>query len=311
MKNYVYGLIGLICVTPVTLLADDDDREICTGSAPPILNVADFNGDGVVSDADIVIIRKVIEKENYYAFYDLNADGRLNRQDILKAKQDLGLRSQPTERFLAYMFHRNKQYQLIDTAEELSATGFAAITPALSGHGEHWDDFIQDGEADIWNPDGVNYSAESHTVKGMYWNKSAIPVFEQGATDYPTPGGQWQSQRVVGFADHPPRFTGSPDEKWHTHAGLCITAEGTFENPVISLNQHTTFEECQSLPSIYKDPNTNLNPWFNIWMLHAWMFDLNPNGVFAGTHPCADPNAPSESSINGDRPVPSFFQQHH
>ena len=48
----------------------------------------------------------------------------------------------------------------------------------------------------------------------------------------------------------------------------------------------------------------------NFWMLHVWLFDLNPNGVFGGTHPCVDPDAPPESSINGDREVPPFFAHH-
>jgi len=42
-------------------------------------------------------------------------------------------------------------------------------------------------------------------------------------------------------------------------------------------------------------------------MLHVWMFNLNPNGIFAGTHPDVDPDSVSEESLNGDREVPMFF----
>lgn len=311
MRKPIYTLAGLLCLAPVTLLADDEEQEICNGGVQPILSVADFNGDGTVTEKDITIIKKAVKKENYYAFYDVNLDGKLDRRDIRRAKHDLGLSSNLTEQLLAYLFHRTKQYQLIDSPEEMMATGFSTIADSIAGHGQHWIDFVDPVEGNFWRPNGLNFSKNDQTVKGVFWSKDAIPVFENGATDYPTPGGLWETQRVIAFADTPPIFTGDPSEVWHTHAGLCITAEGTFESPVISLNQHTTFAECQALPSIYKVPGTNYNPWFNQWMLHAWMFDLNPNGIFGNTHPCVDPQSPDEATINGDRPVPPFFQHHH
>ena len=48
----------------------------------------------------------------------------------------------------------------------------------------------------------------------------------------------------------------------------------------------------------------------NVWMLHMWMFDLNPNGLFGGTHPDVDPQAPGEEIINGGREVPMWFQMY-
>lgn len=48
----------------------------------------------------------------------------------------------------------------------------------------------------------------------------------------------------------------------------------------------------------------------NFWMVHLWIYDLNPSGLFAGTHPCVERNAPSEETIVGNREVPMFFMDH-
>ncbi|NRB41490.1 MAG: hypothetical protein HRU20_23965 [Pseudomonadales bacterium] len=53
------------------------------------------------------------------------------------------------------------------------------------------------------------------------------------------------------------------------------------------------------------------NLWVNIWMLHAWIYDLNPMGLFSGTHPHVDPNATPESSRRDGREVPMYFMMHH
>ena len=121
------------------------------------------------------------------------------------------------------------------------------------------------------------------------------------------------NSRVIAFAGHAPKFTSSPHEQWHTHAGLCFTTETVDGKKRIVLNQHTAFLECQAIPSEDKlgtSPIGPVNPWVNIWMLHVWMFDLNPNGLFANTHPCLDPHAVDEATINNGRPVPPFFQHH-
>ncbi|WP_455203523.1 dockerin type I domain-containing protein [Kaarinaea lacus] len=306
--SLVLGSLGLILGAP-TLAADDNI--ICNGGAKPVLSVADFDANGVVNADDMLLIKKAIKRENYYAFYDVNVDGELDKKDLRRARQDLGMQSTLIDRQLALLFHRVKQYQLVDSKQELQATGFYQIAGSLAGHGEHWTDQVDPVEGDFWRPNGLNVPKNGKSVKGVFWAVDAVPVFENGATDYPLPGGEWETQRVVEFAQHAPKFTVSDEEKWHTHAGLCITVEMRSAGPELVLNQHTTFAECQALPSLVKRPGTDYNFWDNIWMLHAWMFDLNPNGIFANTHPCVDPDSPTEDTINGDRPVPPFFQHHH
>ena len=318
----------LLLILPTQPLWADDRHDSERGSDPastalcgdpdPILSLPDFNGSGVVDNADVVLIKSALKKDLYVAFYDINADGYLNYGDLYKTWRAIGKTSTALDRQKAYIFHQVKQFQLVDSREELNAMLVDRATSALAGHGEHWQNEIGYltviGEAQPYplRAEGLNVSADGKSVKGMFWGKAAVPVFENGATDYPTPGGAWTNSRVIAFADMPPKFTASEHERWHTHAGLCVTADAA-SNPEgfkIVLNQHTTFAECQAIPSVWNTPEDPINTWLNIWMLHAWMFDLNPNGFFAGTHPCVDPDAPSEDTINGGREVPEFFQHH-
>ena len=289
----------------------------CSAGAQPILTVTDFNGDGIVSESDIVILKSVLKKRQYYAFYDVNADGRLNQLDLVQAKQQLNTQSTIVDQQLARLFHQVKQFQIMDSKEEIAASGFRKFTPPLSGHGEHWTNqaaglaILGLTNSNFYQAEGLNVSDATNRVHGLFWGQAAIPIFENGATDYPQPGGEWQTSRVIAFAGQPPKFTASHHETWHTHGGLCVTSKLTDEDEKFELNQHTTFAECQAIPSHVKSVlNPNNNIWVNIWMLHAWMFDLNPNGFFAGEHPCVDPLAPPEHTINGGRPVPEFFQHH-
>ena len=313
-KKYLAVFVSGLLLPLSTSIADEDDQDhdngVCMGSAPAILSVADFDGNGIVNDHDITIIKHARKKEIYYAFYDINADGEFDKQDILDAKTDLGKSSTSLDRQKAVLFHQMKGFQIIDNEPELLATQYVKIAPSLAGHGEHWTYQLPSNSNNIYRPEGLNFTAEDNRAMGLYWAQDAIPQFENGATDYPQPGGDWMTSRVVSFAGHPPKYTESPDEKWHTHAGLCIVAAQGDNEIVPELHQHTTFAECQAYPSLFKTAG-DYNIWSNIWMLHGWIFDLNPNGFFAGTHPCADPGSNPEPSINDGRVVPPFFLNHH
>ena len=314
-KNGIYfSSVLLGCVIPLTTaLADEDHHEhnkICQGSAPPILETADFDGNGIVNQNDIVLLKKAKKREIYYAFYDINADGKINRQDIRQAQSDLGKSSSSLDQQKAILFHQVSQFQLTDSKQELAATRYNEIAGSLAGHGEHWFYNLPSSPDNPYRPGGINYSKDDNSAKGVFWSVDALPVFENGATDYPAPGGDWMTSRVIAFAGAAPKLTESPDEHWHTHAGLCVTAQMGASGPEPVLNQHTSFAECQAQPTLFKTAG-EVNAWFNIWMLHGWMFDLNPAGFFANTHACLDQNSPAEHTINGGRTVPEFFMMHH
>jgi len=327
-KKLLASLIAtlLFSVTPVTAdderdddeddprearveIQESEDNDICMGHAPAILQVADFDGNGIVDDRDITIIKRARKHDIYYAFYDIDADGEFDKDDIHRAEADLGKSSSTLDQQKAVLFHQVKQIQIIDSEPELRATRYLMAAPSLAGHGEHWTYGLPGNPENIFRPEGINFSKEESSAKGIFWSQDAVPVFANGATDYPQPNGEWMSSRVISFAGGPPKYTESDDEVWHTHAGLCLTAHQGENGIEPLLHQHTSFAECQAMPTLFKTEGTH-NAWFNIWMLHGWMFDLNPRGFFAGTHPCVDSNSVSESTINEGREVPPFFQHH-
>jgi len=302
-------IILTLSIGSTSLYAGDNDQTIC-GAVKPLLSVADFNGNGIVDQDDIKLITNAKKKELYFALFDVDTNGKVDDEDISIVTGQLGLTSQPIDQQLAFLFNRNKQFQLVEDSSELTAMGYFEIVSSLAGHGEHWDDFVDPVDANFLRPNGLNVPKANNSVSGVFWFVDAAPVFEFGATDYPTPGGEWETQQVIAFDGAAPKIFASPHEHWHTHAGLCTTVEMGATGPEIIVNQHMTFSQCQELPSLAKDSVTGDNFWANVWMLHAWLFDLNPNGVFGGTHPCVDPDSPSEDVINGGREVPPFFEHH-
>lgn len=143
----------------------------------------------------------------------------------------------------------------------------------------------------------------------------------------------WANYPVVRFANPSPQLSGdSVCEAWHAHAGLCM-----FVNDATGLteaHQHTTLNECLQMSDERGSPSPpwmgmtvpvplpngdvynvqfGSTLWLNTWMVHFWLFDLNPLGLYAGWHPTLNLNAPSEASLNNfavntqGRPVTQFF----
>lgn len=298
-----------------------------SGEAEPILSVADFNGSGRVNWEDVLQIESALLQGKYYAYYDRNADDVFDRADVNATWGDYGKYSTVVDQELAEFFDR---FGWLQSQPRIVIEGLVLrwqlFTPALQGHGEHWVQMLRamaafepDGAADPTMAQGLNRDTVRDEVAGLYWGEAATPLFEDpsdpsGLSTLGWPEGTaWHDKRVQAFADSPSQFTSSPHEFWHTHGGLCLTEpeEGNF-----IINQYLSNAECQALPNVnpqligfdeYLQP-IYANIWVNVWMLHMWMFDLNPNGLFGGTHPDVDPQAPGEEIINGGREVPMWFQ---
>ena len=200
---------------------------------------------------------------------------------------------------------------------------FLPGTQSLRGHGVHWLNATGAAAtqglipADKMRADGLNVPMRADGVWGMFWGNPAKPLFLDptaasglSAFDYPTPGGVWETKRVQAFDTLPPVFFSSGHESWHPHVGLCAVVENQGQGPQVVVHQHLSFAECQAMPSLGRTGIIYPNAWMNFWMLHLWMFELNPDGPFANVHPCLDPDAPPEHAINGGREVPPFFQMH-
>jgi len=296
--------------------AQHGGEAMCGDTAHPLLTAPDFNADGAVDAADVTEVAQAVEAQIYYALYDRDADGALTDADIKATALSLGSSSTTADRFRASTYQRYKHLQTARGAAEIMGQGFSPFPVPLAGHGNHW--LSEAGSAallgfrdsTVWVADGLNVPYAADRPWAMFWGQAADPVFEGGASDYPW-GEEWKTQRVVAFGDAPPNFTGEADEKWHTHAGLCVTflPDNSPYGVAATFHQHTTYAECQSYPSVVKGFYGD-NMWVNIWMLHMWFFELNPAGFYGGVHPCLDPWAPSEGSINEDREVPMFFMHH-
>lgn len=315
-------------------------NSVCGDTGHTILSVADFNGDGTVTGKDISLLARNVAKESYYALYDRNADGVLDNLDVTSATSDMGSTSTQTDQELAKMYQRFKHFQTIDNADEVAAMGYQAVGGSLAFHGQHWSNeagFLSIGglrEADPEIAEGLNLAFDGTEIPALFWGQGSVPLFFDSTSpdglsslDWATdpfgqnPDSQWVSQPVQAFATEPPDFfTDTTEDAWHAHGGLCITLTDDGTGPKWNNDQHTTYEYCQSLPNLAKvdvglittgiPGGPFVNIWGNFWMLHAWLYNLNPNGVFANTHPCIDPDSESEDDINGDRVVPPFFQDH-
>lgn len=295
----------------------------------PIQSVADFNGDGIVTWDDVTEIQLALLLFKYIAFYDRNADGALNWADVRATKNDLWKTSTAFDQEMAALYDRQGHLQGASRSL-VQAIGWSLFTPSLKGHGEHWvrqllsmGAFEPDGQADFNLPMGLNMATEGRDeAVGLYWGESATPLFNDpnsptglSTLDWPD-GTAWMTEDVQAFGDEPPQFTSSPDEFWHTHGGLCLTTDPDTGEFVV--NQYLSYAACQALPNsnpqlIGFDGLTPIyiNIHVNTWMVHMWLYDLNPHGFFAGTHPDVDPNSLDEETINGGRPVPEWFQNYH
>lgn len=325
--HYSKVLLLLLATTvlPVSSVLADDHAG-CGDPATPLLAVADFNGDGAVNGKDIALLAREIGSGAYLALYDRNADGRLDNADVVLASADIGKTSGDTDQRLARMYQRFKHFQDLSGFEQLQAMGYLPFGSVLAGHGQHW--FNNAGIAAISGlkpadpniAEGLNVLTDGSDIPALFWGEAATPLFTDPTSasgmstlDWPTHGGAWETQRVMAFADTPPDFfPGSENDRWHTHGGLCGTVQDFGNGPVLLAQQHMTFAECQALPNLmpFEIDGRLVNAWVNIWMLHVWLYDLNPNGTHGNTHPCIEPNGVSEEDLSGGREIPPFFQHH-
>jgi hypothetical protein len=290
---------------------------VCGDPRHKLLTVGDFDADGKVRVWDLLEILYVWHQGGYYSMYDRDADADVDLRDVVEVIKELGKTSTALDRHLANAYSRFVHFQEVGNAftDPTIVPEFQPFTASVFGHGVHWVNeagglpIIGLGHASFMQAEGLNIPENGDRVRGMFWGEAGVPVFEDGATDWPTPGGAWQDQRVIAFASHhTPSFTGDPTEAWHAHVGLCsvINQLGRFE-----VHQLTTYNECQAIFSaVPTSPDGVSNVWLNFWMLHVWLFDLNPRGPFAGAHPCVDQHSPTDEDTYGGREVPEWFHEH-
>lgn len=326
-KKLMFGMFGALLAISST--ANAGLSAVCGDQPRPLLSVADFNGDGIVTGADLKALTVHSKKRSgYYALYDRNADGILNQLDVRMAAADMGKRSSQLDQKLAYWYNRFSRFQHMQGVDAFASAGYFAVPPSLQGHGLHW--FNNEGMGTMLGmkpplqniAEGLNIDTENNLVHAVFWGFAGTPVYDPACAG--SNGENWKDCPVIAFSNTPPSFTGSHTEKWHAHAGLCMTASFKYDaddNQVFDINgrpvftdgvaeQYMSYNECQVRASDMKMPDGS-NMWANFYMLHVWMFDLNPAGVFAGKHPCVETDGVSDEALTGDREAPEFFANMH
>lgn len=117
------------------------------------------------------------------------------------------------------------------------------------------------------------------------------------------PGSQLAYHHIPGFAP----VNGERKDIWHVHNGSCFLnisySDPELDQDAVEFKQCTTKVECLTEAAVkgYFDPNNPQSPnnrvrWNpRFFMLHAWIYRLNPCGTFAGTDPTLTaPDWPTE-----------------
>lgn len=278
----------------------------------PLLSVSDFNGDGTVDGRDLKLFQTAIQTGVYKSLFDRNADGALDQQDFDLVSSDIGKASSVFDQELVgwYSLAQNLEHA---TPAQLLDQGYLKLLASLEGHGEHWQhrDCFSVPQPSTDRICGLN--VDQGRVVGVYFISYATPLFQDSSQhptglstlDYPD-GKKWKKKCVKRYAEDPPVVTSSPDETWHTHPASCFTMDENSEPFIVT---HTTFQDCQA--DYPNRPGTTENRWSNVYMVHMWMFKLNPCGFFGNLHPCVAQGAKSEDEINGKCEVPDWFLQFH
>ena len=145
--------------------------------------------------------------------------------------------------------------------EQAFADGYVQSTEEVANMGAH---FVQpwrmmDGKFDPERPEILLYTSDEQGDWNLVGTSFVLPL------------------NVVG-PDHPEAFVG-PLDNWHVHYELCTGSD--FDS------RSSTEEECRA------DGGT----WVPVygWMIHAWVWEDNPLGVFNMWNPNVEPVAPASA----------------
>ena len=126
---------------------------------------------------------------------------------------------------------------------------------------------------------GAHFAHLERTIDGVFdpsqpeiliYNRNDEGEWELSGTSFVLP------YQLVG-TEHPKAFAG-PLDNWHVHYSLC-TGPGT-------ISRSSTPEECRAQKGIWV-------PSYG-WMIHAWVWEDNPLGVFHMWHPGLPPVAAAD-----------------
>lgn len=308
--------------TPLALLAvltspfahSDEVMHHCPSQAEPLLTVADFNGDGIVTGRDVAMIRQAINRGEYLAFFDRNADRQLDLADQHLTVDDMQESSTLLDQQIAAVFAVTEKYRALSVAQ---ADGFRNFTQDAAGHGAHYArlpfildehgvmdttyENIMDDQVEITTPEGLTYDTDGNLAAVFYYHGYnvkelylAASTGDQDAIDSIIQSGLMMGYLMRDAYIDEEAFDGDADI-WHSHIGVCwdgldYIAMQTPNTVHPYFNQHMTPAQCAA--SVAPSSSFVWNPSFN--MLHLWLYNLNPCGKFAGLNPHVSPTADPE-----------------
>jgi hypothetical protein len=267
----------------------------------PLLTVADFDGDGTVSAADLEDVTSrsdtVMGDDNYHVLYDLDADGSISSHDLAIAQSSLGESAPLIDQQIARATQATMPYYGENGIENAVANGYIPATQELRGHGIHYynlqlaEQVANAEQVDIENPVGLNFDAKGNLLAAFYIR---IPD-----TQEPTPENPLAGLLVDPADDHPPEvsFATLSDQNWHNHEQFWTSGVGTLNSEDIYAEEDVPLElTAQRLENLnfqlFPESDQYYIPKF--WMLHGWFHTFNPNGTFATTNPDVSLYAPEE-----------------
>ena len=188
--------------------------------------------------------------------------------------------------------NRSELAQLVDQLESVRAAtekyrdnkvaladGYVQIGGAVPNMGAHFihPGRVNDGVLNVDEPEIVLY----HRDETGAWRLSGT-AFILPRTTEPS-----AATKTVGN-DHPEGFAG-PLDNWHVHYQLCTFQDGQF--------QTLSEEACEERGGLFVQS-------FG-WMIHAWVHDDNPLGVFSMWNPNVPPLAVGSTGIRLTREMES------
>lgn len=291
-------------VSATSQFAMDEEMQMSCPGPAPIMQVGDFDGDGRVRAADLHALLHFIAQRDYAAFYDMNADGKLDWRDIAVVAHNLGRAGTARDAQMAELWRVTSPYRDITKAQ---AAGYIPFTPDLMGHGIHFANFnlilswgTRTGNGAQFlagQPEGLNYTEDGKLVAAFYYQPGAVDL---ATVPNALPPGSPLNTFYKALPARP-SFDGLMADHWHDHIGPCF---GGATSPVPGFDQCMTLEECKGpgsvpFPADLGGAAPTGGVYGQLWspgfhMLHVWLFEYNACGPFAGIDEDVSPMAPME-----------------
>jgi hypothetical protein len=247
----------------------------------PVISMGDFDRDGVVTCKDIRAIIQQVEKGEYLALYDRNADGALNQDDVEIVRLERRRGSNPQDQEIVRLFEATERYRDRTVAE---LEGFRPITQDFKGHGTYLirppaerETNRLDYTFDLTSPEGLIYDTDRALV-GVFYYFGPDPI-----------------EGISSFRPEatPPDAFWNVFDTWESRAGVCLLNANweKMQDPLhrVIFKECASPSRCTSLASQFYDEGAIDSPLDVVWnprfhLLRVWLYRINACGLFSPSH---------------------------